>query len=295
MMTPKAEPLTPAASSRARITFRTQRQLKRMAIYLLMITVVAIYIIPTFWVISTSFKLEVDAFAIPPKWIFFKPTLSNYKTAFIDYNMLPNFKNSILVTIGSTMLALLLGTPAAYALSRFKFKLRENIMFWFLSTRMAPPILVALPFFLISRELGLYDTLTLLIIVNVLTNIAWVVFMMRSFFDDIPIDIDESAMIDGASWFGAFWRVVVPLTTPGLVATAVFSLIMAWNEYFFALVLTSINAKTLPAAITAFLTVHGLLWGPMTAAGTVVMIPILLFTLWMQRHLIRGMTMGAIK
>ena len=168
-------------------------------------------------------------------------------------------------------------------------------MFWFLSTRMAPPILVALPFFLISRELGLYDTLTLLIIVNVLTNIAWVVFMMRSFFDDIPIDIDESAMIDGASWFGAFWRVVVPLTTPGLVATAVFSLIMAWNEYFFALVLTSINAKTLPAAITAFLTVHGLLWGPMTAAGTVVMIPILLFTLWMQRHLIRGMTMGAIK
>lgn len=295
MMTPKAEPLTPAASSRARITFRTQRQLKRMAIYLLMITVVAIYIIPTFWVISTSFKLEVDAFAIPPKWIFFKPTLSNYKTAFIDYNMLPNFKNSIIVTIGSTMLALLLGTPAAYALSRFKFKLRENIMFWFLSTRMAPPILVALPFFLISRELGLYDTLTLLIIVNVLTNIAWVVFMMRSFFDDIPIDIDESAMIDGASWFGAFWRVVVPLTTPGLVATAVFSLIMAWNEYFFALVLTSINAKTLPAAITAFLTVHGLLWGPMTAAGTVVMIPILLFTLWMQRHLIRGMTMGAIK
>ncbi len=294
-MTAKADRLAPQGQSQARTTFRTKRYLKRVAVYLLMITVVAIYIIPTFWVISTSFKAEVDAFAIPPKWIFFKPTLSNYIKAFIDYNMLPNFKNSIIVTIGSTTLALLLGTPAAYALSRFRFKLRENIMFWFLSTRMAPPILVALPFFLISRELGLYDTLALLIIVNVLTNIAWVVFMMRSFFDDIPIDIDESAMIDGASWFGAFWRVVVPLTTPGLIATAVFSLIMAWNEYFFALVLTSINAKTLPAAITAFLTVHGLLWGPMTAAGTVVMVPILLFTLWMQKHLIRGMTMGAIK
>jgi multiple sugar transport system permease protein len=294
-MTATADQLATGVQSRSGTSFRRRRYLKRVAIYLLMIIVVAIYIIPTFWVISTSFKAEVDAFAIPPKWIFFKPTLSNYTTAFIDYNMLPNFKNSIIVTIGSTTLALLLGTPAAYALSRFKFKLRENIMFWFLSTRMAPPILVALPFFLISRELGLYDTLTLLIIVNVLTNIAWVVFMMRSFFDDIPIDIDESALIDGASWFGAFWRVVVPLTAPGLVATAVFSLIMAWNEYFFALVLTSINAKTLPAAITAFLTVHGLLWGPMTAAGTVVMIPILLFTLWMQKHLIRGMTMGAIK
>jgi len=260
-----------------------------------MFVVVVIYVIPTFWVISTSFKSEVDAFAMPPKWIFFKPTFSNYKTAFIDYNMLPNFKNSVIVTIGSTLLALLLGTPAAYALSRFNFKTRENIMFWFLSTRMAPPLLVALPFFLISRELGLYDTLTLLIIVNVLTNIAWVVFMMRSFFDDIPIDVDESALIDGASWFGALWRVILPLTTPGLAATAVFSLIMAWNEYFFALVLTSINAKTLPAAITAFMTVHGLLWGPMTAAGTVVMMPILIFTLWMQKHLIRGMTMGAIK
>lgn len=272
-----------------------RRYAKRAAIYLLMVVVVVIYVIPTFWVISTSFKSEVDAFAIPPKWILFKPTLSNYKTAFIDYNMLPNFKNSVIVTIGSTLLALILGTPAAYALSRFSFKLRENIMFWFLSTRMAPALLVALPFFLISRELGLYDTLTLLIIVNVLTNIAWVVFMMRSFFDDVPIDIDESAMIDGASWFGALWRVVLPLTAPGLVATAVFSLIMAWNEYFFALVLTSINAKTLPAAITAFMTVHGLLWGPMTAAGTVVMLPILVFTLWMQKHLIRGMTMGAIK
>ena len=112
----------------------------------------------------------------------------------------------MIVAVGSTLLALLLGTPAAYALSRFNFKQRENLMFWFLSTRMAPPIMVALPFFLISRNIGLYDTLSLLITVNVLTNLAWVVFMMRSFFDDIPIDIDESAMIDGTGWFGALFR-----------------------------------------------------------------------------------------
>jgi multiple sugar transport system permease protein len=268
---------------------------KSAGLFILTSIIVIIYALPTYWVISTSFKTEVDAFAIPPKWFNFKPTLENYRIAFIDYGMLPNFKNSVIVTIGSTLLALTLGTPAAYALSRFNFKLRENLMFWFLSTRMAPPILVVLPFFLISRQIGLYDKLILLIIVYVLTNIAWVVFMMRSFFDEVPIDIDESALIDGASWYGALWRVVLPLSAPGLVATTVFCLIMAWNEYFFALVLTSVNAKTLPAAITSFLTVHGLLWGPMTAAGTVVMLPILLFTIWMQRHLIRGMTMGAVK
>lgn len=273
----------------------TARNIKRSLLFILMVGVVVIYVIPTYWVISTSFKVEVEAFAIPPKWFFFTPTLQNYRTAFIDYSMLPNFRNSVIVTIGSTLLALLLGTPAAYALSRYNFKYRENLMFWFLSTRMAPPILVALPFFLISRQIGLYDTLVLLIIINVLTNIAWVVFMMRSFFDDIPIDLDEAAQVDGATRLGALWRVILPLSTPGLIATSVFCLIMAWNEYFFALVLTSVSAKTLPAAITSFMTVHGLLWGPMTAAGTVVMLPILVFTLWMQKHLIRGMTMGAVK
>ncbi len=267
----------------------------RVVLFVVMVVVFVIYVLPTFWVISTSFKSQIDAFAIPPKWFIFKPTLENYRMAFIEYGMLPNFKNSVIVAICSTVLSLLLGTPAAYALSRFNFRGRENLMMWYLSTRMAPAMLVVLPFFLISRQIKLYDTLPLLIIVDVLITLAWVVFMMRSFFDDIPIEIDESAQVDGASWFGAMRYVVLPLAAPGLVATTVFCLIMAWNEYFFALVLTSINAKTLPAAITSFMTVHGLLWGPMTAAGTAVMLPILVFTLWMQKYLIRGMTMGAVK
>ena len=264
-------------------------------LFLLMLVVGAIYVLPTFWVISTSFKSPIDALTIPPKWFNFTPTLENYRSAFVDYGMLPNFKNSVIVTACSTLLALALGTPAAYALSRFNFRGREGVMMWFLSTRMGPPILVALPFFLLSRQIGVYDTLGLLIVVDVLVTLAWVVFMMRSFFDDIPIEIDESALIDGTSWFGALGKVILPLTIPGLVATSIFCLIMAWNEYFFALVLTSINAKTLPAAITSFMTVHGLMWGPMTAAGTAVMVPILIFTLWTQKYLIRGMTMGAIK
>ncbi len=267
----------------------------QVVLFVIMVVVFVIYVLPTYWVISTSFKSQIDAFAMPPKWFDFQPTLENYRMAFIEYGMLPNFVNSVIVTVCSTILSLLLGTPAAYALSRFNFRGREHLMMWYLSTRMAPPMLVVLPFFLISREIRLYDTLPLLIIVDVLITLAWVVFMMRSFFDDIPMELDESAQVDGASWFGAMRHVILPLVAPGLVATTVFCLIIAWNEYFFALVLTSVNAKTLPAAITSFLTVHGLLWGPMTAAGTAVMLPILVFTLWMQKYLIRGMTMGAVK
>jgi multiple sugar transport system permease protein len=275
--------------------YASRRHVKTAILFLVMMLVLLVYVLPMYWVVTTSFKTGVEALQMPPKWFNFDWTLENYRKAFVEYNMLGNAGNSLVVTVGSTLLALALGTPAAYALSRFDFRLREHMMFWFLSTRMAPPILVAVPFFLISRELGLYDTLTLLTFVYVLVNLSWVVFMMRSFFDEIPTEIDESAMVDGASRFGAFWRIGLPLTLPGLAATTIFCLIMAWNEYFFALVLTSDNAQTLPAAITTFLTVHGLLWGPMTAAGTVVMLPILILALWLQKYLIRGLTMGAIK
>ncbi len=288
----------PAQSPSARQSHQREslrKRAQRTMLHVVMIVVTIVYAIPIYWIISTSFKPEIDAFAIPPKWFFFQPTLDNYFSAFVGYGMLPNFINSIIVAIGSTTLSLVLGVPAAYALSRFNIQHREDLMFWFLSTRMAPPILVAVPFFLVSRQVGLYDTRTLLILINVLTSIAWVVFMMRSFFDDIPVEIDEAALVDGASWLETLWRVIIPVALPGIAATVVFVLILAWNEYFFALILTSVNAKTLPAAITSFLTVHGLLWGPMTAAGSVVALPVLIFTLWTQKYLIRGMTMGAVK
>jgi multiple sugar transport system permease protein len=285
----------PLAPPRARLGATRRRHLKTAILFVVMAIVFCIYVFPTYFVISTSFKTQADALAMPPKWFNFTPTLDNYRTAFGEYGMWPNFVNSIIVTCGSTLLALLLGVPAAYAFSRFNFRGRDSLSLWFLSTRMAPPIMVVLPFFLLGRDVGLYDTQLLLIIVDVLINLAWVVFMMRSFFDEIPIEIDESALIDGMSWLGALRRVVLPLAVPGLVATTIFSLIIVWNEYFFALVLTSVNAKTLPAAITAFLTVHGLLWGPMTAAGSAVMVPILVFTIWTQKYLIRGMTMGAVR
>ena len=276
------------------ISTKKSKKVKRTLLYIILIFVFVIYGIPMFWIISTSFKEEKDAFAIPPK-VIFKPTIENYREAFTKRGIGINFINSTLVAIGSSVFALMIGVPAAYAMSRFKFKKKEDLFFWFLSTRMAPPILAAIPIFIISRNWGLYDTRVLLTIIYILINLSWVVWMMRSFFDEIPIQIDEACMVDGCNRFTALIRVILPLAKPGLIATTIFCLILAWNEYFFALVLTSVNAKTLPAAITTFLTVHGLLWGQMCAAGTLIMLPILIFVLFIQEHLVRGLTMGAVK
>lgn len=276
------------------ISIRKRKRLKKIFMYIILIFVSVIYTVPLFWIISTSFKLERDIFETPPKLIF-KPTLANYREAFTKRGVGANFFNSMLAAVGSTVLALVVGTPAAYAMSRFKFKGKRDIFFWFLSTRMAPAMLAAIPFFIISRNWGLYDTRGLLIILYMLMNLAWVVWMMRSFFDEIPIEIDEACMIDGCTRLTALTRVILPLARPGLVGTIIFCLILAWNEYFFALVLTSVKAMTLPAAVTSFLTIHGLLWGQMSAFGTLIMLPILFFVVFVQKHLVRGLTMGAVK
>jgi ABC-type glycerol-3-phosphate transport system permease component len=273
---------------------RSRRWVASSILYLILIIVFCVYAIPIWYIVSTSFKLGRDAFAIPPI-VFFKPTLFNYFDAFQGRGMGHNFINSLIVAVCSSLLSLVLGTPAAYAMSRFKFKSKENIFFWFLSTRMAPAILAGLPVYIISKQLGFYDSRTLLVFMYTLINLAWVVWMMRSFFDDIPVSIDEACMVDGCSRLGALFRVVLPLAMPGLVAAAIFCLIMSWNEYFFALILTSVNAQTLPAAITSFLTIYGLLWGQMAAAGTVIAIPIMIFVFFAQKHIVRGLTMGAVK
>jgi len=276
------------------ISIRKRKRLKKMFMYTILIFVTVIYMIPLFWIISTSFKLERDCFEVPPK-VIFKPTLANYSEIFTKETVRLNFSNSIIAAVGSTVLALMFGIPAAYVFSRFKFKMKKGLFFWFLSTRMAPPMLAVMPFFIISRNWGFYDTRGLLIIIYMLMNLSWVVWMMKSFFDEVPIEIDEASMLDGCTRFTTLIRVILPLSRPGMVATTIFCLILAWNEYFFALVLTSVKATTLPAAVTSFLTIHGLLWGQMCAFGTLIMLPILIFVLFVQKYLIRGLTMGTLK
>jgi ABC-type glycerol-3-phosphate transport system permease component len=267
--------------------------------YFIMAIVLLCYVLPMWFIVSTSFKNDQQSFSVPPLFIF-TPTFDNYVNAFTTRGMMVNFTNSLIIGVISSFIAMILGVPAAYALSRYNFKHKEGIFNWFLSTRMAPPILAGIAFYMISKQLSLgrsslYDTKFLLIIVYVLINLSWVIWMMRSFFSDVPLEIDEAAMVDGCNRPSAFFRTILPLARPGLAATMVFCLIMAWNEYFFALILTSVKSKTLPAALTSFLSVHGLLLGQMCAAGTVVMTPILLFSIFMQKQLVRGLTMGAVK
>lgn len=267
--------------------------------YIVMIIVLFCYLFPMWFIVSTSFKNDQQAYSIPPMFVF-TPTFDNYINAFTTRGMMVNFTNSLIIGVISSVIAMLLGVPAAYALSRYKFKHKEGVFNWFLSTRMAPSILAGISFYMLSKQFvigrtSLYDTKFLLIVVYVLINLSWVIWMMRSFFNDVPVEIDEAAMVDGCNRPLAFFRTVLPLAKPGLAATMIFCLIMAWNEYFFALILSSVKSKTLPAALTSFLSVHGLLLGQMCAAGTVVMMPILIFSIFMQKQLVRGLTMGAVK
>lgn len=268
--------------------------LQTVLLHMVQLTVFAVYLLPVFWIIVTSFNLDYNSMAYPPR-LFSKWTLENYSKAFGSGGMRLNFRNSVTVSLLSSLLAMLIGTPAAYALSRFKFKSNTPIYLSFMASRIAPATLIALPIFLWSRELHLFDTVRLMVVVNASISMAWVVWMMRSFFDDVSLEIDEAAMVDGCSRVSCLLYIILPLAKPGLAATMIFCIITSWNEYFYTLVLTSVRAQNLPAALTSFISVFGLKWGEMCAAATIIMLPILIFVLFLQKYLIKGLTVGAVK
>ena len=253
---------------------------------------------PVYWMLTISLKSEADHFASPPQWFVFSPTLEHYKDAFVVRSFGQYLITSAVVALLSTAFALLIGTLAAYALARFemRFKLNRRLSLWILSTRMFPPIVTIVPLFLMMRELRLINTIAALVIVYTAFNLPFVVWMMRGFFNEVPREMEEAAMVDGDSRLGALFRVVLPLVKPGLAATAVFCLIMSWNEFLFALVLTQTEAAmTLPIGIAGRVTQYEIKWGVMSAAGVVAMLPILIFALSVQRYLVRGLSLGAVK
>src|SRR5436190_5934342 len=253
---------------------------------------------PIYWLITISFKREVDQFAVPPKWFSFSPTLEHYADAFLGRSFGQYLVNSLFVAVGSTASALVLGTLAAYSLARFRLprKLDQKLALWILSTRMMPAIVTAVPLFLIMRDLRLVNTRLSLIVVYSAFNLPFVAWMMRGFFAEVPRDLEEAAMVDGDSRLGALRRVVLPLVTPGLAATAVFCLIVSWNEFLFGLVLTQTDdAITLPVGIAGRVTQYGIKWGAMSAAAVVALVPILAFAISVQKYLVRGLSLGAVK
>jgi multiple sugar transport system permease protein len=248
---------------------------------------------PVLWLVQLSFKTDVEAMRVPPT-ILFAPTLDNYAAVF-QGKFARSFVNSLVVSVSTTLAAMVLGVPAAYALSRASFGRSRGLAFWVLTTRMAPPIAFAIPFFLAYRWLGLVDTLPGLLIIYLTFNLSLVIWMMRTFFDGIPRSLEEAAAIDGAGPLQAFHRITLPLSGPGLATTAIFCFVFAWNDFFYALVLTRTRALMAPVAIVNFMNYEGWEWGKIGAAATMIMLPVVVFALAVRHYLIRGLTAGALK
>ena len=272
--------------------------MRRALKYLLLVLSLVAALAPVYWMFTISLKSEIDQFASPPPWFDFTPTLEHYYEAFVMRSFGQYLITSAIVAVLSTLSALVLGTFAAYSLARFRlpYNLDRRLSLWILSTRMFPAIVTAVPLFLMMRDLRLLNTKAALIIVYTAFNLPFVIWMMRGFFDEVPRDLEEAALVDGDSRMGALFRVVLPLVTPGLAATAVFCLIVSWNEFLFALVLTQTDASmTLPVGIAGRVTQYEIKWGVMSAAGAVAVVPMLVFAMAVQKYLVRGLSMGAVK
>ena len=229
-------------------------------VLVLFLLFVVIYLVPYFWLISTSLKTRIDAFSVPPK-ILFSPISENFSTVLIEKNFLANFGNSILVTLAVTIISLAIGVPSAYAFSRFRMKGDRIFFFYLLGTRFTPVIVLALPLYFIMTDLRLLNTFAGIITAHSAFNIAFVIWMMKGFFDTVPKAIDESARVDGCNWFTVFFRIVLPLTGHGIAATSVFCAINSWNEFLMALILTGRKTATLPVALPTLMTPSGDLLG----------------------------------
>jgi multiple sugar transport system permease protein len=293
----------------------------------LVILYALVSIIPLFWILLTGFKTPPDSISYPPK-LLFQPSLEGYVNLFTtrtrqtpDFiatlpppdswyeklvrsrNMviagpskyLPRYVNSLIIGFGSTFLAVLLGTLTAYGFSRFKVPLKDDLMFFILSTRMMPPIAVAIPIYLMYRELGLTDTKLGMILLYTAVNVSLAVWLLKGFIDEIPLEYEEAAMIDGYTRMQAFRKVVLPQAATGIAATAIFCLIFAWNEYAFALLLTSGDAQTAPPFIPFIIGEGGQDWPAVAAGTTLFLVPIVLFTILLRKQLLRGITFGAVR
>ena len=273
---------------------RIRKYLNRGLIYLVVILAVVLSIFPIVYLLVTSFKPPELTFVVPPVWIF-KPTLQNYQEVFAGGTFVKYFLNSLVIALGTTGLALILGSFAGYGFSRFRFRGSGWMRLGSLVPQMLPPITIIVPLYVLFNSMDLTDSRLALIISYLTFSIPLSIWMMTGFFADVPEELEESAMIDGCTRLGAFFRVSVPIVAPGLAATAILSFIYCWNEFLYAVILTGRDARTLPVTITSFMTNKAILWGRIAAAGSLVLVPVLIFALLAQRYLVRGLSRGAVK
>jgi len=268
-------------------------------IEILLLAIFAIVMLfPVLWMLETALKETKDIYSVPAKVITgWSPTLDHVKDVFSSNSpVFKGFKNSIIVATASTVVATVLGVPAAWAYSRFQIKAKKDQLFFILSTRFMPPVVVVIPVFLMFRDLNLLDTRQGLILVYAAFNLPFTIWMMKGFIDEVPAEYEEAAMLDGFSRFEAFWRVTMPLLVPGIVATAVFALIFSWNEFVYAIFLITDPAnRTAPPAIAGLIGGTTIDWGLVAASAMVFAIPVLVFAYLVRRHLVAGVTLGAVR
>jgi multiple sugar transport system permease protein len=273
---------------------KLRRRLGSAAAFLALSAYTVFALFPLFWIFLTSIKRPADVIAVPPKFIF-EPTFANYADVLSRPEFLEPFKNSIIVTLGSLAVTLILGLPAAYALARIDFRGKEDMAFAFLSLRFAPELIVILPLFIIYQQLSLYDTYLGLIIVYQLITFPLMVWMMRSFFEDVPKEIEEAVQIDGGTWWTSFRMIAGRIALPGVAATSVLVFIYAWNNFIFALVLASRDTQVITGGLLQFISFNQIEWGSMAAGVMLTIVPEFIVAVFALRYMIRGLTAGTVK
>ncbi|MCB5160967.1 carbohydrate ABC transporter permease [Marinomonas algarum] len=276
------------------MTLNQQRKLKTFITGLFAWTIALILFFPIFWMFITSFKTELQAISIPPS-LFFEPTLDNYSEVQERSDYVHHAINSIITSFGSTILALIIAVPAAFSMAFAPGKRTKDVLLWMLSTKMLPAVGVLVPIYMICRDYGLLDSKTALVIIFTLMNLPIVVWMLFSYFKDLPKEILEAARMDGATPWDEVVKVVLPLSMGAISSTALLSIVLCWNESFWSLTLTASDAAPLTAMIASYSSPEGLFWAKLSAASTLACAPIVVFGWFCQKQLVQGLTFGAVK
>jgi len=273
-----------------------KKRLSQAGIFLGLAALLTFALFPFLWIFLTSLKSNRDLFIMPPRFVF-QPTLDHWRYVLVNTEFLHYYRNSLIIAVVTAVVVLVVATMAAYSLARGKFKYRENIAFFILSQRMMPPVAVVLPIYILFSRIRMLDHLETLIIMNVAFNLPLAIWMIRSFVESLQVELEEAAVVDGSTWFGAFLRIGLPQIIPGLLSTMLLVFIYTINEFFFALILSGTQARPVSVAVQLFLPtgVRGTLFGEAAAGSLLIMLPSLLFAVFMQRYLVSGISLGALK
>ena len=267
------------------------KRLKEIGYFVLVAVIIIPFLFPFFWMMISSVKTQADITRVPPVWNF-TPTSTHYKSVFEQHDFGQYIFNSGIIAVGSTIFSLILGLPAAYSIARFK---QNKLALAILVARIIPGITFLIPWFMLFSRLRMVDTYTSMILAHMLVGLPFIIWVMTPFFEGLPVELEQAAMIDGASRQGAFFGVLLPLTGPGVITSSILSFVFSWNNFMFGVVLTGARTKTLPVAVFNFMAYSEINWGGLMAAAVVITLPVIVIALVAQKYIIQGLTAGAVK